>query len=90
MKRNESETCTVQKIKFKGQDYILTDPDERNSPISTLEAYQKGEVSYAHYYGDTGEVYRYQKLIGTEIDIEIGKRIEIEIDMGEFADGLAV
>ena len=85
----------VQKIRFKGEDYILTCPDDDDSPVATIEQYQKGECSYAHLYKktsvktDAGKVMRFSKRIGWADDIEYGELVEIEIDPTECLDGMA-
>ncbi len=81
-------TETVQKIKFKGLDFILIMPEDDDSAIATIEAFQKGECSYAHFYRDKGVIIQLQNQIGTTEDIEFGEMIEIEIDDGEFMEGI--
>lgn len=79
---------TVQKIKFKGEDFIITSPGETDTPIATIEQYQKFECSYAHFYVGSGEVIRFGEQIGTAEDIEFGDRIEIEVSMESIPSGL--
>ncbi len=79
---------TVQKITFQDQEFILTTPDDKDSPIATIEQFQKGECSYAHLYRDSGRVMRFRKQIGTINDIKFGERIEIEIDLFDAIGGL--
>lgn len=81
-------TETVQKIKFKGLDFILTTPDEDDSPIATIETYKKGECSYAHLFRNNGKIMRFCNKIGTVEDIEFGEFVEIEIDTEEAFMGL--
>lgn len=73
-------TETVQKIKLNGLDFILTTPNQADSPIATVKTYQKGECSYAHLYRSTGAVMRFRQKIGTTDDIEFGDFVEIEFD----------
>ncbi len=70
----------VQKIKFKGNDFILTIPEGNDSPIATIKQYQAGECSYAHLYRKSGRVIRFGVRIGTIEDIEFGELTEIEVD----------
>ena len=77
----------VRKIKFQGQDFILTSPNDNSSPIVTVEQFQKGHTSYAHLYED-GTIKRFGALVGTKADIEFGKIIEIEVDMNIAIPGL--
>ncbi len=83
---------SVQKIQFKGRDFILTCPDDDNSPITTIEQYQKGECSYAHLYRKNGTIMRFRGQIGTieDEDIEFGEVevVEIEINLFEAMEGL--
>lgn len=79
---------TVQEIKFKGSDFILTTPDENDSPIATIKTYQKGECSYAHLYRNNGKIMRFRNQIGTIEDIEFGDLIEIEVNCAEAFTGL--
>ena len=80
----------VQKIKFNGLDFILTHPNDSDSPIATMDAYKKGECSYAHYYSaGEGTIMRFRDKIGTIKDIEFGEIVEIEIDSAEAIKGLS-
>lgn len=80
----------VQKIRFKGLDFILTDPDDvYSSPIATIETYKNMECSYAQYYKEgKGRIMRFRDKIGETADIEFGEIIEIEIDMADAIAGL--
>lgn len=78
----------VQKIRFNGLDFILTDPDSNNSSVSTIKAFQKGECSYAHFYRDSGKVMRLGEQIATVDDIEFGEYIEVDVDLAVFVSGL--
>ena len=84
----------MQKIRFNGLDFILPDPDGTDSPIATLDAYKKGECSYAHLHRknsksiDAGKIMQFGQQIGVIDDIEFGDFIEIEIDNSEFIEGL--
>ncbi len=79
----------VQKIKFNGLNFILPFPNDSDSPVISIEAYKKGECSYAHYYSEgDGVIVRFFNKIGTTKDIEFGEMIEIEVDCAEFAEGL--
>lgn len=78
----------VQKIRFRGLDFILTDPDSPNSPVATIEQFQKGECSYAHLYRDTGHIIRFHEQVGTIEDIEFGEIIEVDMDFEEFTRGI--
>jgi hypothetical protein len=63
----------IQKIKFKGKEYILVNGDS----ITTEESYINGTVSFAHLCKD-GTVKRYGKVIGLGSDIEFDEEIEIK------------
>lgn len=84
----------VQKIRFKGLDFILATPDDTDSAISIIDTYKKGECSYAHLFRKNsesqfaGKIMRFCQQIGTPDDIEFGEYIEIEIDEAKFATGL--
>lgn len=78
----------VQKIKFQGLDFILTDPDDEDSPITTIGQYQNGEVSYAHLFRSTGQIMQFQQEIGKIDEIEFGDIIEIEMAASQFLAGI--
>ncbi len=79
----------VQKIKFNGLDFILTTPNDSDSPITTIDTYKKGECSYAHYYSaGEGTIMRFGDKIGTTKDIEFGEIVEIEIDVVGAIEGI--
>ena len=65
---------TMQRIKFKGEEYLLVD-----NSITTIERYKSGTVSYARIRDD-GIVMRYQEKIGDKEDIEFLEEIE-DIEM---------
>lgn len=79
---------TVQKIRFNGLDFMLTDFDKMSSPIVTLADFKKGKLSYAQLYRNTGKIMQYTQQIGVIGDIEFGEIVEIEVDNTEFAQGL--
>lgn len=81
-------TEKVQKIIFKGLDFILTTPEDENSPITTIEDYQQGKCSYAHFWRSTGIIRRFGQQVGSIDDIEFGEFIEIEVDEAECLGGL--
>lgn len=78
----------VQKIKLNGLDFILTTPNDDDSPITTIDTYKRGECGYAHLYRNANKIMRFRQQIGTIENIEFGEMIEIEIDNAEFATGL--
>ena len=64
----------MQKIRFQGQEYILTN----GGAITTEENYREGKVSFAHLCSDSN-IKRYGSVIGTYKDIEfLGKIPEIK------------
>ena len=88
---------SVQKIRFNGLDFILTNPDESNSPIATVSTFKKGKCSYAHLYKrnsrseHAGKIMQNLRQIGVVEDIEFGEFVEIEVDplevlMGTFGN----
>lgn len=79
---------TVQNIRFNGLDFILTTPEDDNSPITTIRDYQKGQCSYAHLYRNANNISQRGKQIGTLEDIKFGETVEIEIDLVEAFAGL--
>lgn len=83
-----NDTVQVQKIKFNGLDFILTDPNEEDSPIATIKTFQSGECSYAHLHRDSGKIMRFYKQIGTIDDIEFGEFIDIEMNLAKFFAGI--
>ena len=80
--------ATVQKIRFNGLDFILPTPEDDDSAITTIRAYQTGQCSYAHLYRNTNRIIQLGKQIGTLEDIEFGEIVEIEIDLAEAIPGL--
>lgn len=78
----------VQKIKFKGTDYILTSPRSNDSPIATISQFQNGKCSFAHFYREENVVLHYGHKIGTSDDIEFGEIIEIEMFPAKFFAGI--
>ncbi len=60
----------MQKIRFKGQEYLLVE-----GAIATPEQYENFLPSYAHLF-ENGEILRYGKLIGNKSDIEYLEEIE--------------
>ena len=52
-----------ERILFKGKEWLLVD-----GAITTREAYEKFEMSYAHLFED-GNIIRFQNKIGEEKDI---------------------
>lgn len=57
-------------IKFKGEVYLLIGDLDKGGSITTKEAYENFEISYAHLFSD-GRVMRFNEQIGTRDDIEI-------------------
>ena len=55
----------MQRIKFQGQEYILTD----GGAITTKEAYENGVESFAHLNVDSC-IWRHGSVIGARADIE--------------------
>lgn len=78
----------VQKVKFNGLDFIMPDGRNESGPIVTIEAFKKGECSYAHFYPSRNVIMQFHQQIGTIDDIEFGEFIEIEVDVSEFIEGL--
>ncbi len=82
----EKMIAKVQKIKFDGLDLILTHPENIDSPIATIDAFQKGECSYAHISGCG--IMRFGSIVGLLSDIEFGEFIEIDVNVGEAIAGV--
>lgn len=84
----------VQKIRFNGEDFILTSPEDDDSPIATIESFQAGECSFAHVYKeaskkpDAGKIMRFGKQIGAESDVELGEFIEIDLNVTDYMRGI--
>jgi len=70
----------MQRIRFLGQEFILTHPVD--GAIATEEQYRVGKVGFAHLFED-GVIRRYGKKIGMGEDIEfIGEMEDIRQDEG--------
>lgn len=63
----------LQIIKFKGQEFLVA-----IDAITTKEAYENGQISFAHIYDDRG-VFRFGKKIGEKSDVEYTDKYE-EVD----------
>lgn len=72
----------VQKIKFKGNDYVLV-----NGAIVTPKAFTQGKCGFAHL-GDDGIIRRYHTIIGNKNDIEFLGEITVDVNVLEFFDGI--
>ncbi len=75
----------VQKIRFNGLDFVLTD-GHSNSPIVSVTDFKKGAIPYAHLCDD-GKIMQLDRQIGTIKDITFGEFIKVEASKTVFAKG---
>ncbi len=73
----------MRRIIFNETEFILTD----GGAITTVGAYEMGEVSYAHLM-DNKEIKRYGKVIGHEKDIQYLGEIDIHMKLPDALLGL--
>lgn len=70
-------------IKFKGEEYLFGgDSLDEDGFIAKREDYEKGIVSYAHYFPDRG-VLRFMRKIGDREEIEVIGEGEADVQIGE-------
>lgn len=75
------------KVRFQGNEYILTNGNLIEGPLATPEQYASGQPSHAHLFPD-GHIMRYGNVIGSKEDLEIlGEIDDVEIN-DEFLGGL--
>lgn len=68
----------AQRIKFKGQEFIIVGDKETGGAIASPEAYLACSVSFAHWFPDLDEVRQLGVKIGTGADIEWGELVFVE------------
>ncbi len=68
----------IQRIKFKGQNFIFIQNPLGGGAIATEEAYSSGDNGYA-IITILGQIIRYGKIIGHVSEIEFGESVSIEI-----------
>lgn len=73
------------RIRFQDKEWLLIGDLEQGGAIATKEAYENGEVSYAHLVPD-GRIFRYNKEIGDVGEIEVlGLVTDDEVNLTEDA-----
>lgn len=73
------------KIKFKGNEYLLIGNLAEGGAIATQEQYENFERPYAYLF-ETGEIMRFNEIIGHREDIEVIGKVEPNLKLDRFID----